>query len=134
MQRFSARVGRHFHYAWLVVVVVFMVLLASSGLRAAYGVIIVPLEQAFGWTRAQISGPLSVGLLLFGLMGPFAAALMQRFGIRRTMMCALALLVAACGLSHFMTEPWHLMVTWGVMVGLGTGAGAVVLGAIIANR
>ena len=134
MQGNADWIGRRVHYAWFVVAVIFLVLLASSGLRAAYGVLIVPLEQAFGWTRAAISGPLSVGLLLFGLMGPFAAALMQRFGVRATVMTALAILAAGCALSNLMTEPWHLMMTWGVMVGAGTGSVAVVLGAVIANR
>src|SRR5688572_31811786 len=107
MQRLNALTSGRFHYAWIVVAVIFLVMLASSGLRAAYGVLIVPLEQAFGWTRAEISAPLSVGLVLFGLMGPFAAALMQRFGIRRTIITALSVQALGAAASLGMTETWH---------------------------
>jgi predicted MFS family arabinose efflux permease len=134
VHRIAKLIGKRFHYAWFVVGVVFLVMLASSGLRAAYGVLIVPLEQAFGWTRAEISAPLSVGLLLFGLMGPFAAALMQRFGVRCTLITASVFLTLGCGASLGMTQTWHLLLTWGVTVGAATGSVAVVLGAVIANR
>lgn len=134
MRRLAQRTNGRLHYAWVVAAVVFFVLLVSSGLRAATGVLIIPLEQAFGWTRDMVSGPLSVGLLLFGLVGPFAAALMQRFGVRRIVALALALMAAGAGLSLFMTEPWHLMATWGAMVGMASGMIAIVLGAVIVNR
>jgi MFS family permease len=134
MQFVAGRLGRHFHYAWVVVAVVFLASLAGAGTRAAPGVLIVPFEQAFGWTRAAISDPLSIGLFLFGLSGPFGAALMQRFGIRRTVLGAMMLIVVGVWLSLFMSEPWHLLMTWGLLVGMGTGAVAVVLGAMIANR
>jgi MFS family permease len=134
MQRIAKWLSTRFHYSWFVVAVVFLVLLASSGMRAAYGVLIIPLEQAFGWTRAEISAPLSVGLVLFGLMGPFSAALMQRFGVRTTVMTALAVLTLGASASLAMTQTWHLLLTWGVMIGMGTGSVAVVLGAVIANR
>ena len=79
-------VSGRFHYAWIVVAVVFLALLAAAGVRATPGVLIVPLEQAFGWSSATISLAIAINLLLFGLMGPFAAALMQRFGMRRTVL------------------------------------------------
>jgi MFS family permease len=122
------------HYAWIVVAVIFLTLLAGAGVRATPSVMIVPMEQSFGWSRATISAAIAVNILLYGLMGPFAAALMQRIGIRRTVMLALALLAATIAASTLITRPWHLMLTWGLLVGTGTGVVAIVLGATVVSR
>jgi MFS family permease len=121
-------------YAFVVVGVIFLSLLVAAGVRATPGVLILPLESAFGWSRDVVSLSAAVGIFLYGLMGPFAAALMQGFGVRRTMMSALALISASAALSAFMTEPWHLIATWGVLSGLGSGCVAIVLGATVVNR
>ncbi|HYZ21551.1 MAG TPA: MFS transporter [Rhodopila sp.] len=122
------------HYAWIVVAVMFTVILASVGVRAAPGVLIVPLQQAFGWNAAVISGAISLNILLFGLVGPFAAGLIQVIGMRWTIVSSMLLLVAGAGLSSVITEVWQLYLTWGVLVGLGSGAGMVGLATAIANR
>ncbi len=122
------------NYAFVVVAVIFVALLTAAGLRATPGVLILPLQQAFGWSIDVISVSAAVGIFLYGLAGPFAAAVMNRFGIRRTVMGALALMSAATAASYFMTEPWHLFVTWGLLTGVGSGAVANVLGAVIVNR
>ena len=122
------------HYAWVVAAVIFLTLLAAVGIRATPSVLIVPLEDAFGWGRATISLAISINIVLYGLMGPFAAALMQRFGIRRTIIAALALLALSSAGSAFMTEPWQLVLSWGIAVGLGSGVVALVLGATVVNR
>jgi predicted MFS family arabinose efflux permease len=122
------------HYAWIVVAVMFVVILASVGVRATPGVLIVPLQQAFGWNAAVISGAISVNILLFGLVGPFAAGLIQVIGLKRTVLFSMALLVIGAGLSAFVTQIWELYLTWGVLVGLGSGAGMVGLATAIANR
>src|SRR3546814_232790 len=121
-------------YAFVVVGVVFLSLLAAAGLRATPGVLIVPLENAFGWDRGTISLAAAIGIFLYGLVGPFAAALMQSFGIKRTLVSALVMMALSTGASAFMTEPWHLVLTWGVLSGLASGCVAVVLGAAIVNR
>ncbi len=122
------------NYAFIVVGIIFLCLLAAAGQRSAPGVLILPLETAFGWSRDTISLSAAIGILLFGLVGPFAAALMETAGLRRTLLSALALMVAAPALSTLMTEPWQLMATWGVMSGAASGAVAIVLGATIVNR
>src|SRR6202012_73971 len=122
------------HYAWVVLAVMFVVILASVGVRATPGVLIVPLQQAFGWNAAVCSGAVSLNILLFGLVGPFAAGLIQTIGLKRTVLCSMALLVVGAGLSSFVTEIWQLYLTWGVLVGLGSGAGMVGLATAIANR
>ena len=134
MIRFVRRLPGGIHYAWLVVAVVFLTQLAGAGMRATPSVLIVPWEQAFGWSRGTISLAISVNLLLFGLLGPFAAALMQRIGVRRTVLGALILLDLAVGASFFMSEPWQLVLTWGFLVGLGGGTVAVAFGATVVNR
>ena len=122
------------NYAFVVVAVVFLALLASAGMRATPGVLMLPLGRAFGWSRDQISSAAAVGILLYGLMGPFAAALMQRFGIRRVLVTALLVMAAAAASSALMTQPWHLLLSWGVLSGAGTGCVAVVLGATVVGR
>ena len=122
------------HYSWVVLVVMFVVILASVGVRATPGVLIVPLQDAFGWNAAVISGAVSLNILLFGLVGPFAAGLIQTIGLKRTVLLSMALLVIGAGSSAFITEIWQLYLTWGVLVGLGSGAGMVGLATAIANR
>jgi sugar phosphate permease len=121
-------------FVFVVVAIVFVALMVSAGLRATPGVLMLPLEAAFGWPRATISLAAAVGIFLYGLAGPFAAAVMQRFGIRRTLMCALAMMALASVFSSYMSTPWHLMLLWGVLSGLSTGCVASVLGATIVNR
>jgi MFS family permease len=100
----------------------------------APGVLIVPLEREFGWDNSQISAALALRLLLFGLFGPFAAAFMNRFGLRRVMICAAMLIVVGLIASLAMTRVWQLILLWGVVVGVGTGLTAVVLAATVATR
>ena len=130
----AARLRDRIHYAWIVAALTFVTLLIVAGIRATPSVLIVPLERAFGWRRDEITLAVSVGLCLFGLMGPFAAAAMQQFGVRRTMLVALVLLAAAMGGSAFVTTPLQLILTWGVLAGTGTGTMAMVLGVTIVNR
>jgi predicted MFS family arabinose efflux permease len=127
-------IGGRFHYGWLAVAVVFLVLLAAAGTRATPSVMMVPLEHDFGWSRATISLAISVNIALYGLMGPFAAAAMQRFGVRPTILVALAVMAAGVGLSSMMTAPWQMVLVWGVMVGGATGVAALTLSATIVNR
>jgi sugar phosphate permease len=122
------------HYAWVVAAVTFVVGLLTAGVRAAPGVLIIPLEQEFDWSRATISFAVGVNLLLYGLVGPFAAALMDRFGVRRTMSLALAATAVAVALSPAMSQAWQLVLLWGVVVGAGTGVIGAFLAAYIAAR
>ena len=125
---------RGLHYAWIVFGVTFFTLLTASGVRSTPGVLIVPLEREFGWTAATISIAVSINLVLFGLCGPFAAAFMARYGIRRVVVVALLLISTGVGLTTIMNAPWQLYLLWGVVVGLGAGCMASVLAAIVANR
>jgi sugar phosphate permease len=125
---------RRIHYAWIAAGVTFVTLLAAAGARATPGVIMLPLGNEFQWSRASVSAVVSLNILLFGLIGPFAAALYNRFGLRRTMMAALALLGLGYGLSTFATQYWQFVLLWGVVVGAGSGMAATVLGAAVATR
>jgi sugar phosphate permease len=125
---------RKLHYAWVVTAVTFLTLLVAAGLRATPGVLIVPLETEFGWSRATISFAVGLNIFLYGLIGPFAAAVMDRFGLRRTMLGALACITAGVILTPLMTRPWQLIMLWGVVVGTGSGATALVLGATVVAR
>src|SRR4028119_148468 len=122
------------HRAWWVAAVAFVALVASAGFRATPGVLLLPLQEEFGWSTATISLAVSVNLMLFGLTAPFAAALMEQFGMRRVVACALLVVAAGSGLTVFMTTSWQLVLCWGVLVGLGTGSMALVFAATVANR
>jgi predicted MFS family arabinose efflux permease len=125
---------RGIHYGWAVVAVTFLTMLATSAAMGMPGVLLLPLRTEFGWDTGQISGALALRLLLFGLVGPFAAALMQRYGLRATVGVALAMIVAGLALATRMTTLWQLWLSWGLLVGLATGMTAIVLGATVANR
>ncbi|MGH3384777.1 MAG: MFS transporter [Nocardioidaceae bacterium] len=125
---------RRLHPAWVVAGVAFVALVGAAGFRAAPGVLIVPLEDEFGWSRSLLSGAVALNLVLFGLTAPFAAALMDRFGIRRVTASALVLVAVGSGATIFMTASWQLVVCWGVFIGLGTGSMALVFAATVAQR
>jgi MFS family permease len=117
-----------------VALVTFLVLIASAAFRSSQGVMIVPIEEDLGWSRTITSLAISVNLVVYGVTAPFAAALMERFGVRRIAIGALALLSLGTGLTAVMTASWQLVFLWGVLVGLGTGSTALVFGALVANR
>ncbi len=122
------------HPGWIAALVTFFTLMATAGFRSAPSVLIVPLEEAFGWSRSQIATAVSINVLLFGLVAPFAAALMERFTVRKVVMAALMVVAISSTSTIFMTEPWHLWALWGIGVGAGAGSMALVFAATIANR
>lgn len=130
----TATQGKRPHYAWFVAAVTFLTLLTAAGIRSTPGVFIVPLEHEFGWSRATISLAVSVNLLLYGLMGPFAAAFFDKIGVRRTMAIALTLLTVGVSATTFMTKPWHMVLIWGVVVGCGAGMVTNSLSATVTAR
>lgn len=125
---------RNRHYAWAMFAVTFIILIGASGFRSAPSVMMVPLQEAFGWDRGTISFAVSINLLLYGFMGPFAAALMERFPMRVVVAAALIVISAGALLTLPMTQPIHLYLTWGVMVGLGSGSMATVMAATVTAR
>jgi len=125
---------RKLHYAWVVLGVTFICLLVSAATRATPSILIVPLEHEFGWSRATISVAISVNILLYGLIGPFAAGLINRFGPRRVMPVAALILGIGTLATITIRQPWQLLALWGVLVGCGTGLLALVLGATVVQR
>ena len=128
------RAPKRLHYGWIVAAVTFLVLLLTAGIRAAPGVLIVPLEDEFHWPRSTISFAIGVNLLIYGLIGPFAAALIDWFGVRRTMAAALSIAAAAVALTPMMQQSWQLILLWGVVVGASCGVIGNFLAALIAAR
>ena len=130
----AGRRRKGLHPAWIVAGVAFIALLGAAGFRAAPSVLIVPMQDEYGWSRSLLSLAVGVNLLLYGLMAPFAAALMDRFGVRAVTSTALVLVALGSGPTVFVTAGWQLVLCWGVLVGLGTGSMALVFAATIANR
>ena len=126
--------ARRVHPAWWVAAVTFLALVGAAAFRAVPGVLIDPLRAEFGWSVSTISTAVAVNMALYGLTAPFAAALMERFGIRRVVLCALLVVALGSGLTVFMTASWQLVLLWGVLVGLGTGSMALSLVATVTGR
>jgi MFS family permease len=129
-----AATRRRVHRAWWVALVVLGALVAAAGFRSSTGALLEPLERQFGWSRTTTSGAVTANLVVYGLTAPFAAAIMERFGVRRVLAGALGLVALGSGLTTAMTAPWQLWVLWGLLVGVGTGAMALVMGSVVANR
>ncbi len=126
--------ARRLHPAWIVAAVAFLALVGAAGFRAAPSVLMVPITDEFGWSRSVLSAAVGINLLLFGLTAPFAAALMERFGIRRVTTIALTVVAAGSALSVLVTSPWQILLTWGLLIGLGTGSMALVFAAMVTDR
>ncbi|MGY4649139.1 MFS transporter [Mycobacterium sp. URHB0021] len=126
--------GTRIHWAWVVAAVSFVAILGAAGFRSVPGVMMNPLHHEFGWSHGVVGLAMSVNMTLFGLTAPFAAALMDRLGVRRVLTAALALIAAGSALSVTMTASWQLVLLWGVLVGVGTGAISMGFVATVANR
>ena len=122
------------HYAWVVFVVAFITLLGAAGFRSTPGILIDPLNDEFGWSRATVGTAVSINMLLFGFIGPFAAALQGRYGLRRVTIAALLIISSGALLTTQMSSPWHLYLLWGVVVGTGSGCMASVFASTVASR
>ncbi|MCL8016327.1 MFS transporter [Streptomyces sp. AS02] len=128
-------IRRHrIHRAWFVAAVAFVTIIGAAAFRSLPGLLIDPLHQEFGWSRGTISAAVSINLALYGLTAPFAAALMDRFGIRRVVAVALSVIALGSGLTYWMTAAWQLLLCWGLLVGLGTGSMALAFAATVTNR
>ncbi|MER8031040.1 MFS transporter [Streptomyces bauhiniae] len=125
---------RRVHRAWFVAAVTFVTIIGAAAFRSLPGLLIDPLHEEFGWSRGTIGAAVSVNLALYGLTAPFAAALMDRFGIRRVVAVALTVIALGAGLTVWMTAPWQLMLCWGLFVGLGSGSMALAFAATVTGR
>lgn len=130
----SPMTSRRIHRAWWVAAVTFLILITSAAFRSSFGVMVIPLEEEFGWSRTAISVAVFVNLVFYGVTAPFAASLMERFGIPRIAAGSMLLIALGTGLTVVMNAAWQLAILWGVFVGLGTGALALVFGALVTNR
>ncbi|GGX17837.1 MFS transporter [Streptomyces chartreusis] len=122
------------HRAWFVAAVAFVTILGAAAFRSLPGLLIDPLNEQLGWSRGTIGAAVSINLALYGLTAPFAAALMDRFGIRRVVAAALTLIAVGSGLTYWVTAAWQLLLCWGLLVGLGTGSMALAFAATVTNR
>ncbi len=125
---------RRVHRAWVVAAVTFVTMLGAAAFRSVPSILMDPLHMEFGWSHGTIGSAMAVNMTLFGLMSPFAAALMDRFGIRPVVTAALVLVAAGSGLTVFMSAAWQLVLCWGVLVGVGTGSMSMAFVATVSTR
>lgn len=130
----ASRVSSKVYYGWVIILITFVTLLVSAGIRSMPSIFILPFEKEFGWNRGGISGVISVGIFLYGLVGPFSAALLERFGIRRVMVASLAVLAVSLSITPLMKSLWQFELLWGLVSGLATGMMANVLGVTVTNH
>ncbi|MDQ1046471.1 MFS transporter [Streptomyces sp. V4I2] len=132
----AARAGKssRIHRAWFVAAVTFVTIIGAAAFRSLPGLLFEPLNEDFGWSRGTVGAAVSVNLALYGLTAPFAAALMDRFGIRRVVAVALTIISIGSGLTVWMTAAWQLLLCWGLLVGLGSGSMALAFAATVTNR
>jgi sugar phosphate permease len=134
-QRVSTSLARrNIHYAWVIAAVTFLAMLTTSAALGLPGAMLQPLSKEFGWTTDQLSSVFAVRFALFGLLGPFAAIFIARFGLRHVMVAAATFIAVAMVLATGITQLWQLFILWGLVLGCGTGLTALVLGAMVANR
>jgi sugar phosphate permease len=126
--------GRGIHFGWVVAAVTFLTMLTTAAALGLPGALLQPLSREYGWSTDQISSALAFRFALFGLLGPFSAIFLERYGLRRVIMSALILIGGAMLLATQVAKLWQLFVLWGLLLGLGSGMTALVLGAVVANR
>lgn len=125
---------KKWHYSWIVLAVTFLAIIVAGIIRSASGVFIEPFEQDFGWGRPSISLAFAVSLFLYGFSGPFMAAFVEKFGLKRMMLWSMGLLTAGLACTYVMQKEWQLILIWGVMIGIGSGLFLTVLSTQVANR
>lgn len=125
---------KRWHYSWIVLAVTFVAIIVAGIIRSASGVFIEPFEQEFGWGRPSISLAFAVSLFLYGFSGPFMAAFVEKFGLKRMMLGSMALLTLGLACTYVMQTEWQLILIWGVMIGIGSGLFLTVLSTQVANR
>lgn len=122
------------HYSWIILIITFTSIIVAGIIRSSSGVFIEPFEEEFAWGRANISLAFAVGLFMYGFSGPFMAAFVEVFGLKRMMIYSMSLLAIGLSLTFIMTEQWQLIVIWGVVIGIGSGLFLTVLSTQVANR
>jgi MFS family permease len=125
---------KRIHYSWFVLIIAFFSIIVAGIVRSSSGVFIVPFENEFGWDRTVISLAFAIGLFLYGLSGPFMAALIEVVGLKKMMIYAMTTLMVGLVLTIFMDQAWQLILIWGVVIGLGSGVFLTVLSTYVANR
>jgi MFS family permease len=125
---------KRIHYSWVILIITFFSIIVAGIVRSSSGVFIVPFENEFGWDRSVISLAFAISLFLYGLSGPFMAALIEVLGLKKMMVSAMSTLLAGILLTFFMQHEWQLILIWGIIIGLGSGVFLTVLSPYVANR
>src|SRR5262245_23695037 len=119
------RTDRRIHYAWVVLGVLIVILVAAGGLRSTFGVFIKPIEAELGWSRTSLSIAAALSLLVYGALAPLTGRLADVWGARPVFAVSLGLLGVGALASAFMTALWHLYVATGFLMALGAGGGTL---------
>ena len=131
---FKGGAMRKIHYSWVILAVTFTAIIVAGIIRSSSGIFLDPFESEFGWGRPTISFAFAVCLFLYGFSGPFMAAFVEVFGLKRIMLYSMAILSVGLALTFIMKSEWQLILIWGVMLGIGSGLFLTVLSTQVANR
>ena len=125
---------RRVHYAWVVAAASFVTLLGAAGFRSTPSVLIDPLHEEFGWSRATHRLRRSASTCCCsGSSGRSPPRCSNASGCASVTISALLVIAAGALLSTQMNQPWHLYLLWGLVVGAGSGCMATVFASTVAD-
>src|SRR3984957_7508940 len=125
---------RGIHYGWVMVALTLCFVICSSAVMSIPGILLVPLSKESGWSIGELSGPLGLRMALFGIIAPFAGALMLRYGPRNVVSASAALLILGIVLAMTTRTKWQLWLSFGTILGIAPGLTALALTTTIATR
>lgn len=125
---------KRIHYSWVILVVTFFSIIVAGIVMSSSGVFIDPFESEFGWDRPMIALAFAISLFLYGMSGPFMAALLEVVGLKKMMVISMTTLLVGLSLTLIMNESWQLILIWGVIIGLGASLFLTVVSPYVANH
>ena len=109
-----------FFYGWIIIAVTFVTMAIGVNARTAFSLLFPPILDEFGWDRGVTAGAFSFGFVVSAIVSPLIGRLMDRLGPRSVMELGVALMASGLLLAPLTTQPWHLYLTIGVLVGAGS--------------
>jgi MFS family permease len=125
---------KRIHYSWFILMITFFSIIVAGITLSSSGVFIGPFEHEFGWDRSVIAMAFAISLFLYGISGPFMAALLEVLGLKKMMLAAMAILIIGISLTLLMQQAWQLIIIWGFIIGLGASLFLTVLSPFVANH
>ncbi|MCY9308616.1 MULTISPECIES: MFS transporter [Bacillus] len=122
---------KRLHYAWIIVSVTFLILLAVQGVRLSFGAFVEPWERQFSMDRGTISLISTLSFIVYGISQPVIGRLVDKWGARAVLAWSALLTGVSIFLTYFVTSPWQLFLLYGLGVSLGVGGASNVAASVL---